>query len=396
MTSDVQTQSKPIVMWTIRVVALVAFMDLFMQLPVIATYANSLGATAAMVGATVGMYSAANLLGNLGAGVLLDRMDRKRLVISGMLLTAASLYVYMLVESPVQLLLLRGFHGLSAGVLAPGAFAMLGERSRGEPVRSMGMSGSLIAVAAVIGPPLAGIIHDEWGFEAVFATSASLMLLAAVAFWVGVPGSAGSSSSSIEGRQPISALARNSVLLSVYGSVLVMTFGIGVLISHMPIVVEAIGGSARLSGTAFATFSLVATAVMASPLQRAMDDRSRALTIVSGLVCLGVSTLILAVYYGETLSIFPAMVIFGLGFGLLFPSLSASVSEQAGSKRGGTAFGIFYAVYSLGVFSGAVVSGGVFEMATSLSAPFYLGAVVPILAAPIAMGVRSRLGEHGS
>ena len=94
-------------LWTIRAVALVAFMDLFMQLPVVATYARSLGAPAAMIGATVGMYSATNLLGNLGAGVLLDRMDRKRLVIIGMILTAASLYAYSFVETPAQLLVLR-------------------------------------------------------------------------------------------------------------------------------------------------------------------------------------------------------------------------------------------------------------------------------------------------
>ena len=119
------------------------------------------------------------------------------------------------------------------------------------------------------------------------------------------------------------------------------------------------GGSARTSGIAFATFSLVATALMASPLHRIMDARSRALTVVCGLGFLGVSSLIMAALGVATAALFPAMVVFGLGFGLLFPSLSVSVAEQAGSARGGTAFGIFYAVYSLGVFIGAVVSGGV-------------------------------------
>ena len=113
LTSKAQTQSSSMVMWTIRAVALVAFMDLFMQLPVIATYARSLGAPAAMIGATVGMYSAANLLGNLGAGALLDRMDRKRLVIVGMLLTAASLYAYSLVDTPAQLLVCERSTGFS-------------------------------------------------------------------------------------------------------------------------------------------------------------------------------------------------------------------------------------------------------------------------------------------
>ena len=377
-------------LWTIRAVALVAFMDLFMQLPVVATYARSLGAAAAMIGVTVGMYSATNLLGNLGAGVMLDRMDRKRLVVIGMILTAASLYAYSFVDTPVQLLVLRAFHGLFAGVLAPGAFAMLGDRSRSQRVRSMGMSGSLIAVSAVIGPLLAGIIRESVGFEAVFVTSATLMLVAALAFLVLVPGTDHASSEPSHDRQQVSSLARNGVLLRVFWAVLVMTFGIGVLINYLPIVVEEMGGSARTSGIAFATFSLVATALMASPLHRVMDARSRAITIVCGLGFLGVSSLMLAALGAAAAALFPAMVIFGLGFGMLFPSLSASVVDQAGSSQRGTAFGIFYAIYSLGVFVGAVVSGGVSGAFSDMGAPFYLAAAVPLIAIPVAFGIRAR------
>ncbi len=390
MTSKVQAQSSSMALWTIRAVALVAFMDLFMQLPVVATYARSLGAAAAMIGVTVGMYSATNLLGNLGAGVMLDRMDRKRLVVIGMILTAASLYAYSFVDTPVQLLVLRAFHGLFAGVLAPGAFAMLGDRSRSQRVRSMGMSGSLIAVSAVIGPLLAGIIRESVGFEAVFVTSATLMLVAALAFLVLVPGTDHSSGEPSRDRQQVSSLARNGVLLRVFWAVLVMTFGIGVLINYLPIVVEEMGGSARTSGIAFATFSLVATALMASPLHRVLDARSRAITIVCGLGFLGVSSLMLAALGAAAAALFPAMVVFGLGFGLLFPSLSASVVDQAGSSQRGTAFGIFYAIYSLGVFVGAVVSGGVSGAFADLGAPFYLAAAVPLIAIPVAFGIRAR------
>lgn len=390
MTSNVQTQSSSMVLWTIRAVALVAFMDLFMQLPVIATYARSLGAAAAMIGVTVGMYSATNLLGNLGAGVLLDRIDRKRLVTIGMILTAASLYAYSFVHTPEQLLLLRAFHGLCAGVLAPGAFAMLGDRTRSQRVRSMGMSGSLIAVSAVIGPLLAGIIRESLGFEAVFATSATLMLIAAAAFLILVPSASPSASEPPHDRQQMSSLVRNGVLLRVFWAVLVMTFGIGVLINYLPIVVEEMGGSARTSGIAFATFSLVATVVMASPVHRMIDARSRALTVACGLGFLGVSSLTLAALGVAAAALFPAMVVFGLGFGLLFPSLSVSVAEQAGENRRGTAFGIFYAIYSLGVFLGAVVSGGVSGAFTDAGAPFYLAAAIPLIAIPVALGIRAR------
>ena len=333
MISAQEGRSGQLTTWSIRAVVLVAFLDLFMQLPVISAYAKSLGATASMGGAIVGMYSASNLVGNVGAGVLLDRLNRKRLIAVGMLFTAASLYLYNFTETPGQLLALRAFHGLAAGVLAPGAFAMLGDRTARHHTRSIGLSGALIAVSAVIGPPVAGIIRDLWGFGAVFTTSGTLMLLAAVLFWVRVPAIPMESvdGQDADGRRLPAGMWRR--LIPVFCAVLAMTFGIGSLINHLPIALEVAGAAPRMSGIAFATFSLVATVLMASPAQRAVDDVSRRLAVSAGLLLLCGSSVILGVSNGATGPALGAMVVFGMGFGLLFPSLAATVSEASMSRR---------------------------------------------------------------
>ena len=381
-------------LWAIRAVVLVAFLDLFMQLPVISAYAQSLGATASLGGAIVGMYSASNLAGNVGAGVLLDRLDRKRLVVAGMLLTAGSLYLYDFVSTPGQLLALRAFHGLAAGVLAPGAFAMLGDRASRHQTRSIGMTGALIAVSAVIGPPVAAYIRDIWDFGAVFATSGSLMLLAALLFWTLVPST------------PVDAVERQAAdrerpsprmwreLAPVFCAVMAMTFGIGALINHLPIALEAAGAAPRMSGIAFATFSLVATVIMGSPAHRAVDDVSRSLAVALGLALLCGSGLVLAVSDGAASPALGAMVVSGLGFGLLFPSLGTTVSEVASSRRRGIAFGIFYAVYSLGVVAGSGVSGLVAGVAAGLGTPFFVSAAVALAALPAAASIRAARGEE--
>ena len=51
--------------WAGRLVIAVAFLDLFIQFPVVAPYARSIGASASLVGLIVGIYSATNLVGNL-------------------------------------------------------------------------------------------------------------------------------------------------------------------------------------------------------------------------------------------------------------------------------------------------------------------------------------------
>ncbi len=376
-------------MWTIRAVVLVAFLDLFMQVPVIATYARALGAGAAMVGAIVGMYSAANIGGNVGAGFLLDRMNRRWLVVAGMALTAAALLSYGFASSPPQLLVLRALHGLAAGALAPGAFAMLGDRTRSQHARSMGASGMLIAVSAVIGPPLSGFIRELWGYAEVFYVSGALMLCAALALALLVSDTRPDAARREPEEDPPAAL-RDPVLMKVYCLVLAMTYGIGALIGHLPLVIESAGGSSRMAGMAFAAFSLVASFIMASPIQRKIDDRSRSLAIRLGLGFIAVCGAGLAVGGGGAPSTFAAMAAFGVGFGLLFPSLGAAVSERADSRRRGIAFGVFYATYSVGVFLGSTISGAAYQTSGAVGAPFIVSAAICLAVLPIAYGFRRR------
>ena len=393
MTSGPQTQSSTVV-WVIRLVVLVSFLDLFMQVPIISTYARSLGATAAMGGLIVGIYSASNLFGNVGAGILLDRVNRKWLVVVGLLATAALLFAYGLVDSPAQLLALRILHGLAAGTLAPGAFTMLADRTADDQhTRSMGLSGALISASAVIGPLLSVGIRDavggDAGFGAVFVTSGTLMLLSAIAFAAFVPGSTNVPGDAAAKAEPL-LLSKNFALARVYLGVLAMTFAIGYLINLLPITLEDAGAAPRISGIAFATFSLAGMAIMASPFQRSIREGARARAIAAGLVLLAVSNLTLALFGGSTLSVsvFPAMIVFGAGFGLVFPSLSASVAARTADGNRGAAFGIFYAMYSLGVFLGASVSGAVPNLGTGAGSQFYVPVLV--LVVMLALSVRLR------
>ena len=376
--------------WTIQAVVVVAFLDLFMQLPVISAYARSLGATASMGGAIVGMYSASNIVGNAFAGPLLDRLNHKRLIGIGLLITAATLFVYPLVETPGQLLALRVFHGLAAGVLAPGAFAMLGQRQGNGSSRAMGTSGALIATCAVVGPPLAGYIRHLWGFEAVFITSASIILLAAIVFLLRAP--SGLKRAAVDGKQSegVNAGGMWVRLAPVFVVLLGLTFGLGALMNHLPVALESTGADSQLAGLAFATFSLVAAGVMVGYARGAFERLSERVAVLCGLLFLGVGGLILGMTNVSHGPSFAAMVMFGLGFGMLFPTLAATVSAIAPRHRKGVAFGIFYALYSLGVVVGAVASGVTADMDVNLGAPFFLSTAAALLAAPAILYLRAR------
>jgi MFS family permease len=372
-------------LWVARAIAFVAFLDLFSQFPLIAPYARQLGASPALVGVAVGAYSFANLFGNLAAGPLLDRWGRKPALVASLLAAAGALALYGVVQTAEQLVAVRVLHGLAAAVLSPGAFALLGDTARPEArARAFGSAGALIAVAAVVGPALAGIGRDRVGAPAVFLAVAALLVTTAVVVAVVVrerpalPPEEG----------PLGALAALAVrppLAIAFAAIFGLTVALGALVTHLPIVLDARGEPARASGTAFSVYAVVALVGLAGPTARLADRVGRARPLAAGLAGIALAMGVIAA--ADSLAgVYFAMAIFGLGFSLLFPAAAALVADGAEPSERGTAFGLFYAVYSAGAVVGAAGAGLIAERAGELSPwPFLFGAVV---AAPVAVLAR--------
>ena len=357
-----------------------------------APHARSLGASAALVGIVVAAYSVTNLFGNLGAGFVLDRWGRRGPIILGLAITALAVLSYAFVQSPEQLLLARAVHGIGAAALTPGAFSIIGDWvASDQRGRAMGLAGAMIAIPAMIGPPAAGILRDAWGADSVFFLDAAVLAITLVAF-AAVTRQLPYKAARRDAQAAAGAGAMPSVrfMLSANATLFAVTVGVGVLVAHLPLVLESQGESAARSGYSFAIFALVAILVMASPVGGASDRFGRFVPLLAGLVGVsaGLAVLGVAESYG---AIAAGMAVFGLGYGLIFPAATALVTEAAGSGRRGMAFGIFYAVYSLGVAIGSAGSGrlaGLYD--DSLGLPFYVAAVVVLAAVPI-IGVIRRL-----
>src|SRR5918997_876509 len=96
-----------------RLVVLAAFVDLFAGFPVIAPFARELDASPFVGGVVVAAYSMANLVGNLGAGFLLDRFGRKPTIVVGLLVSAVAVALHAIAQDANQLIGLRAVHGLA-------------------------------------------------------------------------------------------------------------------------------------------------------------------------------------------------------------------------------------------------------------------------------------------
>ena len=381
----------PYTIWAARLVVFAAFFDLFVQFPTIAPYAESLGASAALVGLIVAAYSFTNLFGNLGAGYILDRWGRRSPMLLGMAITTVAVFSYSLVQTPEQMMVARAVHGIGAAVLAPGAFSIIGDRTPSDRWgRAMGLTGALIAVAALIGPPTAGILRDIWGANVVFYVDSAFILITLTAFLL-ITRDASLTPPAEESAQPASqrgGRTRKPALWSAYAAAFTITVGIGVLVTHLPLILEEQGETAARSGYSFGIYALVAMLVMASPISRAGDRYGRFGPLMLGLIGVAAGLALLGVLEGYG-GVVAGMAVFGLGYGLVFPAATALVAGANGADRRGMAFGVFYAVYSFGVVVGASGSGRLASLNDDfVGLPFLIAAAVVLAAVPLVAVMR--------
>jgi len=369
-------------------VILAAFIDSFSQLPITSPYAESLGASPALVGLVVAVYSLANLGGNLAAGYLADARGRRLPLTIGPLAAAVALVLYAVSQTPGHLLMVRSLHGLAVGLLTPAAFALVADIApEGGRGRAMGLAGSLIGIAAVIAPATSGLIRARWGFDPVFFLVAGLFLVTFVVSLALLRPSLGAS----RDRDVIRASLSLSRLLPPCTAAFALMAGLGVLTASLPLRLEDLGYGKASAGVMFSVFSLAAVAVMASPLSRLSDRVGPIRPMSVGMLLAGIALALLP------LRLWPAatglvMAVFGLGFGFTFPAANAAVADSAGGARRGMAFAVFYAVFSLGVMAGAAGWGALSDTASDEgNLAYYLGATLALAAAlVVALGARRR------
>ncbi|MGQ9584484.1 MAG: MFS transporter [Anaerolineae bacterium] len=336
-------------------VVFVSFFDNHSLLPILAPYARSLGAPMALVGVIVGAYSAVNLVGNLLAGYWVDWVGRRTPIILGLTVVGLTLLAYPWGTRAEALLALRMAHGLGAALVAPASLAWISDVAfpsrRG---RAMAIYGAAIGLTVLVGPPLAGILRDRLGYGYVFGLLAGLVLLTVVPAWIWLRETHAPAKRLSWGQ--MARLLHNRRLSVAYTSAFCLMFSLGTLIVFLPLRGRDLGLSSGQVGMLFASFALAATLLQSLVSGRLSDRWGRRPLILMGLSVIGAALVVLPACYrwGPLMG---TMFIYGLGFGLLFPAMTALLADETTSETRGTAAGVFTAVYSLAVTVGTAMTG---------------------------------------
>ncbi|WP_142827283.1 MFS transporter [Planococcus soli] len=341
----------------IYIIIFFAFFDLFAQLPIMSTYAMTLGASPFIAGLAVGMYSLSNTFGNIISGIFSDRKGPFAILVIGLLSTSMTLFAYSAIDGPYSLLAVRFLHGLAAGLTVPAAFTYLANRTESaKRGKGAALSGAFVGLAAILGPAYGAIYTSRNDVPQTMVLTGTIILLIGIAAFFTLRQSAIKKDKVVKEAAPFMDILKNRGLLRSFSGAFFLMFSQGVLAYMLPLKVEGLGLDSQLSGLLLSTFGISAILVFLLPVNRIFDAAKPIYTLIAGFAAMGLSLFFLSTASVELL-LYASMCTYGLGFALLFPSINSILIDSTNPVSRGRAYGYFYAFFSIGVVAGSSVTG---------------------------------------
>ena len=162
---------------------LAIFSSTIFKIPALPLLVSLLGGGPSAIGLIASNSACAGILFSFPAGILSDRIGRKRMLVFSSIVFATAPFLYLLVREIWQLALVRFYHGLATAIFVPVAMCMVADlyqQGRGEKMGWFSTATLLSRfVAPAVGGALLGITGhgQDTGFHLVYMTCGGLALL---------------------------------------------------------------------------------------------------------------------------------------------------------------------------------------------------------------------------
>jgi len=370
-------------------VTFLGFLDTHLLIPVMALYASELGASVGIIGLIVGLYSVTNTPANILFGRLIDKVGYKVPLIAGLAGDALSMFLYSVCRLPVHLALVRVFHGTSGGLVGPATMSVAADYSdRVQKGRTMGFYGMSLAAATLVGYGVSGIFASQLGYKALFLFGAIILAIGVMLSFL-LPGNRQEGSITArtslgEGLKKAKDLLGRRGLIVSYCSIFAQYFTFGGVVTLLPLYVKSLGMETFHVGMLLAIFAIMFIIVQ-FPSGALSDRVGRLIPTASGL-SLGIVSLLILPSLGAFTLLAAAMALYGIAYGILFPSISALVADHTVAEERGMATGMFHALLTAGVAIGAPLMGWVGGM-VGVELGLALSSGIMVLALVVALSV---------
>jgi MFS family permease len=352
-------------------VTLSYFFSFFFFFPTLPFYVKHLGGQESDAGLLIGVSSLVAFSVRPLVGRWVDRYGRVSLMNIGIGLFAGTAFLHAWTSSLSVLLVLRVFYGLALGCFTTAASAYLADVApmarRGEAASYWGLASPL---AMGIIPPLAlGLMRSTglhptetylvsvlFGFSSGAASVENFTLLFLTAGAIAVVACVMSCGMRERYTPNLTASRRPLFACEALVPMLVNTFLYLTFTSYttfLPLYARTLGMSN--AGWLYSTYAaaLLGTRFFAA---RVSDQHGRAAVILPGLTAVFLGLLVLALTPNVRL-LYLGVSLYGLGFGLAQPGLSAFTIDRLTPERRGVGLGTFAQGLELGMGLGAILMG---------------------------------------
>ncbi len=365
-------------------------LGLFMVLPVFALYGGELsGATPFLIGAAMGIYGLSQALLQIPFGMLSDRVGRKPVIATGLLIFAAGSVVAALADSIYWVIIGRALQG--AGAIAAAVMALTADLTREEHrTKAMAMVGVSIGMSFLVAM-VAGPLLGHWlGLSGIFWVTAVLALLGIVILFLLVPTATHTTfhpDAEVEPARFVQLL-RNGELLRLDFGILVLHLVLTAMFVVLPLLLRDAGLESQQQWYFYLPVMVLAMGAMVPFIIIAERKRRMKPVFVGAVAVLLVASLGFYAFSASLWAMALLLFLFFAAFNLLEASLPSLISKTAPADAKGTAMGIYTSSQFIGAFLGGLLGGWIHNNIEDHSV-FLACAALLLLWLPVALTMRT-------
>lgn len=333
--------------------------------PLVAGFAGTLGATAAMMGVLTALMNACSLVVRPVAGNLSDRLPKRHLAAAGAALMLVTALGQALAPNTVLLAAMRLANGAGYSLCSVCMSTWFAETL--PPARlgqGMGIFGLMNALGMAVGPALGIAVSDALGYRPALGVSAAFAALALVGILLvrgEAPARGEKGEKDAQGEKDARPAPRLRLLdrRAVPAAVVVALFTIPYMATQSFLVSYAEARGLDVPTGAFFTVYAAALMALRVLLGRAFDRVGFVPFVVASGVSAAASLVLLATMTDAVGLLLAAPFMAG-GYGVMCSVCQSTAVRAVGAERVGLANSTYYMGFDVGMTLGPVIGGALF------------------------------------
>jgi len=320
--------------------------------PTLSLYAQSLGASLGLIGALSGVAGLTQISFAVPVGLMSDAKGRKTVLSAGMLLSAASSFLYAVVPNPYFLFPIRILASLAGVCYILMGMACLGDVvAKGERGLAVGLYTTCMGLGFSVGPFIGGRVAEAYGYRVAYEVAALCALLGFAVVRLGLAGQ--SPNQGTVTSRPDASLSTRLKLMVREPNLLAASLAnvsqgavFGVIMSFFPLYLASLSVGDAAIGSMFAVRALCST--LARMPTGLLTTRLSSKSIMT--IALALMVIVVVSISGTTTPAVLGVLLAGEGvaFGMFLASGQTYVTERSTESDRGTVLGVYSTAGSLG------------------------------------------------